>query len=234
VPKFLPLPFGEGSTSFEPTLENYSIVLGGGEGATGTPFSVNLMSSLLIGGLSTLLAVFLATLAAYGFSRFPMKGKKDWLFFILSTRFMPPLAVVVPVLLMYRQLDLQDVIEVSHLRQLVDAFAHGLHAPRGQQLVVRVAIGRRPGRERLGADVRHSLAGTRLDVERLVEGDAVDPRPKPGLAPVGRHRMVHAQHHVLGNVLGLRHTRLAKDGRCQPNHRPAIAPYQLGKRGLVA
>lgn len=106
VPKFLP--FGKGATSFDPTLENYAIVLGGAEGATGTPFSVNLVNSLVIGGLSTVLAVFLATLSAYGFSRFPMKGKKDWLFFILSTRMLPPLAVVIPVFLMFSELGLTD------------------------------------------------------------------------------------------------------------------------------
>jgi len=37
-----------------------------------------------------------------------VRGAKDWLFFILSTRFMPPLAVVVPVLIMYRQFDLPN------------------------------------------------------------------------------------------------------------------------------
>ena len=42
------------------------------------------------------------------FSRFQIPGAKDWLFFILSTRFLPPLAVVVPVLLMYRELELQN------------------------------------------------------------------------------------------------------------------------------
>jgi len=106
VPKFLP--FGDGASSFEPTLENYALVLGGGAGATGTPFSVNLVNSLVIGFASTLLAVVLATLAAYGFSRFPMKGKKDWLFFILSTRMLPPLAVVIPIFLMFSKLGLTD------------------------------------------------------------------------------------------------------------------------------
>ena len=38
----------------------------------------------------------------------PDPGSKDWLFFILSTRFLPPLAVVVPVLVMYRRLSLEN------------------------------------------------------------------------------------------------------------------------------
>jgi len=55
---------------------------------------------------STLASVVLGTLAAYGFSRFRILGAKDWLFFVLSTRFMPPLAVVVPILLLYRRFAL--------------------------------------------------------------------------------------------------------------------------------
>ena len=65
-------------------------------------------NSILIGLLSTLASLVLGTSCAYGFSRFRIPGAKDWLFFILSTRFLPPLAVVVPVLMMYRQLHLPN------------------------------------------------------------------------------------------------------------------------------
>ena len=67
-----------------------------------------LWSSVLISGVSTVMAVMLGTCCAYGFSRFRVPGSKDWLFFILSTRFMPPLAVVAPVFLMYTELGLTD------------------------------------------------------------------------------------------------------------------------------
>lgn len=67
----------------------------------------HLANSAIVGLLSTLASVALGTACAYGFSRFKIAGASDWLFFVLSTRFMPPLAVVVPVLLMYRELDLQ-------------------------------------------------------------------------------------------------------------------------------
>jgi len=67
-----------------------------------------LMNSLIIGFGSTFLAVFLGTLAAYAFSRFKVRGKDDLMFFILSTRFMPPIAVAIPIYLMYRQLGLTD------------------------------------------------------------------------------------------------------------------------------
>lgn len=66
------------------------------------------MNSLIIGFGSTFLAVFLGTLAAYAFSRFKVRLKDDLMFFILSTRFMPPIAVAIPIYLMYRQLGLTD------------------------------------------------------------------------------------------------------------------------------
>ena len=66
------------------------------------------MNSIIIGFGSTFLAVFLGTLAAYGFSRFKVPLADDLLFFILSTRMMPPIAVAIPIYLMYRQLGLID------------------------------------------------------------------------------------------------------------------------------
>ena len=50
----------------------------------------------------------LGTLAAYAFSRFRVPLKDDLLFFILSTRMMPPIAVAIPIYLMYRELGLSD------------------------------------------------------------------------------------------------------------------------------
>jgi multiple sugar transport system permease protein len=66
------------------------------------------MNSLIIGFGSTILATVLGTLAAYGFSRFKVPLADDLLFFILSTRMMPPIAVAVPIYMMYRYLDLYD------------------------------------------------------------------------------------------------------------------------------
>jgi len=65
-------------------------------------------NSIVIAFGSTFLAVFLGTLAAYGFSRFRVPLKDDLLFFILSTRMMPPIAVAIPIYLMYRELGLSD------------------------------------------------------------------------------------------------------------------------------
>ena len=65
-------------------------------------------NSMVIAFGSTFLAVFLGTLTAYAFSRFKVPLADDLLFFILSTRMMPPIAVAIPIYLMYRELGLSD------------------------------------------------------------------------------------------------------------------------------
>jgi multiple sugar transport system permease protein len=71
-------------------------------------FAPRFINSLVIAFGSTALAVLLGVMAAYGFSRFRVPGKDDLLFFILSTRMMPPIAVAIPIYLMYRTLGLSD------------------------------------------------------------------------------------------------------------------------------
>lgn len=66
------------------------------------------LNSLIIAFGSTLVSVVLGVMAAYAFSRFRVPGKDDLLFFILSTRMMPPIAVAIPIYLMYRELGLSD------------------------------------------------------------------------------------------------------------------------------
>lgn len=66
------------------------------------------MNSLIIAVTSTVLAVSMGTLTAYGFSRFRVPGEQDWLFFILSTRMLPPVVVAIPMFLMYRAVGMTD------------------------------------------------------------------------------------------------------------------------------
>jgi multiple sugar transport system permease protein len=66
------------------------------------------MNSLIVAITSTILAVGMGTFTAYGFSRFKVKGEADWLFFILSTRMLPPVVVAIPMFLMYRVVGLND------------------------------------------------------------------------------------------------------------------------------
>ncbi len=69
------------------------------------------INSVIIASASTVLTIILGTMAAYGFSRFKIRGKDDLLFFILSTRMLPPVVVIIPVFLMFRYFNMTD----SHL-----------------------------------------------------------------------------------------------------------------------
>ena len=71
-------------------------------------FPSRFLNSLIIAITSTFLAVGMGTLTAYGFSRFRIAGKDDWLFFILSTRMLPPVVIAIPMYLMYRAAGLND------------------------------------------------------------------------------------------------------------------------------
>lgn len=101
---------------FKPTTTWYQVVLGGlfyqatelaetgaitGEGG-GLYYSVPyLRDSVIIATISTLLATIVASLAAYGLSRFIFRRRKDVVFWILSTRMMPPVVAALPFYLMY-------------------------------------------------------------------------------------------------------------------------------------
>jgi len=71
-------------------------------------FVGRLRNSVIIAVSSTLLSVGLGLLSAYAFSRYDIKGKGDLLFFILSTRMLPPVVVTIPIFLMYRAVGLYD------------------------------------------------------------------------------------------------------------------------------
>jgi multiple sugar transport system permease protein len=111
VPTFLPF------IQFDPTLQNYSDILIGGSvsSATGvrassdvSVFRDRLINSVIISGAATLLAVLLGTLAAYAFSRFRIPAESDLMFFILSTRMLPPIVVLIPIFLLFSNLNLRD------------------------------------------------------------------------------------------------------------------------------
>ncbi len=92
---------------FDITLEHYKDVFvarGGGQ----SDLSGSFLNSVIVAAASTVLATVLGVPAAWAYSRFTLKAKKDQLFFILSTRFMPPVVVVIPIFLMYRELGLID------------------------------------------------------------------------------------------------------------------------------
>jgi len=66
------------------------------------------MNSLIVGVVSTALAVSIGTLAAYALERYRFRGREDVAFFILSQRMMPPIAIAIPILLIIRRIGLND------------------------------------------------------------------------------------------------------------------------------
>lgn len=107
----------------QPTPEEYEaapwwerIVMDGGEkvvrdgkgNVQWSGYPSRFLNSLIVAITSTVLAVGMGTFTAYGFSRFKVKGEADLLFFILSTRMLPPVVVAIPMFLMYRVVGLND------------------------------------------------------------------------------------------------------------------------------
>jgi multiple sugar transport system permease protein len=91
---------------FTPTLENFVGVFSrpysAGADAQATNFDLYFFNSIFIAGTSVFLALVIGTLAAFGFSRYPLKGNDTYLFIILTTRMLPAIVVIIPVILMFR------------------------------------------------------------------------------------------------------------------------------------
>ena len=83
-PKWWPSRFG---------LDSYAVLFKDGDATT-------VANSLVIAGASTLIAMFLGTLAAYSLARYRTGGEHlaNW---IISQRMVPPIAVVFPIFLLY-------------------------------------------------------------------------------------------------------------------------------------
>lgn len=91
---------------FTPTLENFVAVFSraysAGAVAQDTGFALYFFNSVFIAGTSVLLALAIGTLAAFGFSRYPLRGNDTYLFIILTTRMLPAIVVIIPIFLMFR------------------------------------------------------------------------------------------------------------------------------------
>ncbi|MCC6446927.1 MAG: carbohydrate ABC transporter permease [Armatimonadetes bacterium] len=87
---------------FTPTLSNYASVLR-------SDFMGNLINSALIAVISTAGSIVMGSLTAYGFSRYGrFRGSENLLFWILSLRMLPSVAVAVPFYILFRTFSLMD------------------------------------------------------------------------------------------------------------------------------
>ena len=94
------------SVFFKPTLENFKVVFSTLEGTKS--FFPYLLNSLTVTGVTLAITTPVGILAAYTLSRFKLRGKHFVLFWILSTQFVPPIVIVLPFFLMFRNLGLLD------------------------------------------------------------------------------------------------------------------------------
>lgn len=100
---------------FKPTLSNYrDIFFGGGEGTIAklmkfpVPLQYFLLNSVIISFMSTFISVGFGVLAGYSLSRFTFRAKVLIGAIILLSRFLPPIATVIPIFMFARDLGLLD------------------------------------------------------------------------------------------------------------------------------
>jgi multiple sugar transport system permease protein len=100
------------SLFFSPTLDNYIALISGKlETQAGTlqiAFMNNLMNSVILSVCSVLLSLVLGVPAAYAFARFRFRLGENIAFTLLSFRFAPPLLVLLPLLLYFRTIGLDN------------------------------------------------------------------------------------------------------------------------------
>lgn len=108
---------------FVPTYENYRVTLLGQQsidvsensrsdfgtsGGNSYDGRGSILSSLIVAIGSTILATGIGILAAYGLSRLRFRGSQGMLHWILSQRFLPPIAIIIPMVFIFRDLGLRD------------------------------------------------------------------------------------------------------------------------------
>lgn len=87
--------------SFPITWDNYELVFD-------SAYMDSIRNSFIIAIISAAASVALATLTAYGLSRHGFRGKDNLLFWILSLRMLPAIAVIIPFSRMVRWVNLED------------------------------------------------------------------------------------------------------------------------------
>ena len=88
---------------FTPTLENFKIIFK-------SPYNLldKLFNSTIVAFSTVVVAIPLATIAAYSFSRFRLTGERIMFVMILSTQFVPAVVIVLPFFILFRDLGILD------------------------------------------------------------------------------------------------------------------------------
>ena len=99
-----------------PTMVHYTAALFAYRGLEG------LTNSLIISLAATILSAFLGTLMAYSLARFNTGGN-HLAFWVLSQRFLPPVAIVLPIFLIYRMVTrlMEELVKALRMPFLPDS-----------------------------------------------------------------------------------------------------------------
>jgi multiple sugar transport system permease protein len=89
---------------FTPTVGNYA------RAWFDYKFGAGLANSFIAAGGATIITLIVGTLAAYGLTRFPIRGARHIALTILSLRMMPPISVVLPYYTIFQKLHLLDTL----------------------------------------------------------------------------------------------------------------------------
>lgn len=88
---------------FEPSLDNYSRLF-----AHPWNFEPMVLNSIIISTTTVLIAVPLATMAAFAFSRYRFRGQDLLLVSVLASQFLPGVVIILPYFIQFRNLGLLD------------------------------------------------------------------------------------------------------------------------------
>lgn len=88
---------------FTPTLGNFRAIF-----ETPLSFGPLLVNSLIVSLATLVIAIPLALMAAYAFSRYTFVGNTGLLIWVLATQFIPPVVVVIPFFNLFRRFGLID------------------------------------------------------------------------------------------------------------------------------
>lgn len=87
---------------FRPTFKNYLQIF-----QTST-FVRHLANSLIVAAANSVVSLALGSMAAYGLARYRFRGSDNLAFWILSVRMMPPVAAIIPMYIIMKNLRLLD------------------------------------------------------------------------------------------------------------------------------
>ena len=94
---------------FKPTLENY-VAIFSGQKTSHLSFVNVFKNSLIVTAITMLFSLSLSTLAAYSLGRLKPRGTRGLNYLILGLRMIPPIAIVVPLYIIWNRLGLYDTV----------------------------------------------------------------------------------------------------------------------------